>query len=406
MKNLKKILKKIPISKIFYLVILFILLWIILATDFLYYTSYTIDYLLNRSKYTFKEEGQFKDNEFIVDDSFLSRYMKTVREKKLSELPLINAQPLPEISIDNLNKDTVFKISKGFTQPFVVRGLIRDFDCVKKWDLDYFEKEYGNIEMLSFSDNKSVSYSNGKSTKLKSCNSENNLCTLKEIIKGIREGEPVYVNNISKLFTQSLQARKELNLDKMGNIMNTQMFQQPQDNINFMSQLFFGGKNTGTNLHCASNINFFFNIKGKKHWAFIDPKYTDLIKCQTSNQALFSISEDDYFSESIDNPFLKIPRYESILEPGDFLFNPAWYWHAVKNKTDYTIAVANRFLFTLGGELPVIQNNLFFSFLQLFSPLYYLKWFIKGKDTTDSQTTFGEMVDQEIINNLSNSKAM
>ena len=190
----------------------------------------------------------------------------------------------------------------------------------------------------------------------------------------------------------------------MGNIMNTQMFKYPQDNINFMSQLFFGGKILNANLHCASNINFFFNIKGRKHWGFIDPKYTDLIKCQTSNQGLFSISEDDYFSKDEKNPFLKIPRYETILEPGDFLFNPAWYWHAVKNKTDYTIAVANRFIFSIGGELPVLTNNSFFSFLQIFSPIYYLNWIIEGKNTTDAQKTYGNIVDQEIINNLSQRK--
>ena len=332
--------------------------------------------------------------------------MDSTRKNKLAKLSFVEPQPLPEIPIDELNTENVYKVSQGFTQPFVVRGLIKDFECVNKWNLDYFEKEYGDIEMLSFSDNKSVSYSNGTSTKLKSCNSENNLCTLKEIIQGIRNGEPVYVNNISKLFSVSEQAKGELDLDKMGNIMNTQMFKYPQDNINFMSQLFFGGKNTGTNLHCASNINFFFNIKGRKHWGFIDPKYTDLIKCQTSNQGLFSISEDDYFSKDEKNPFLKIPRYETILEPGDFLFNPAWYWHAVKNKTDYTIAVANRFIFSIGGELPVLTNNSFFSFLQIFSPIYYLNWIIEGKNTTDAQKTYGNIVDQEIINNLSQRKAM
>ena len=401
-----KNIKKDTFLKIFTIVVFITLLYMLLSSDFLYFTVYTIDYLLNRSKYTFKEEGQFSDNKFEDSNTFLSRYMDSTRKNKLAKLSFVEPQPLPEIPIDELNTENVYKVSQGFTQPFVVRGLIKDFECVNKWNLDYFEKEYGDIEMLSFSDNKSVSYSNGTSTKLKSCNSENNLCTLKEIIQGIRNGEPVYVNNISKLFSVSEQAKGELDLDKMGNIMNTQMFKYPQDNINFMSQLFFGGKNTGTNLHCASNINFFFNIKGRKHWGFIDPKYTDLIKCQTSNQGLFSISEDDYFSKDEKNPFLKIPRYETILEPGDFLFNPAWYWHAVKNKTDYTIAVANRFIFSIGGELPVLTNNSFFSFLQIFSPIYYLNWIIEGKNTTDAQKTYGNIVDQEIINNLSQRKAM
>jgi len=59
MKNYKKILKKTPISKIFYGIVLFVLLYIILATDFVYYTAYTVDYLLNRSKYTLKKKANF-----------------------------------------------------------------------------------------------------------------------------------------------------------------------------------------------------------------------------------------------------------------------------------------------------------------------------------------------------------
>ena len=408
MKVMKRLnLLKLNLSKFVPFFILFIIIVLLLKSDFLYFTAYTIDYLLNRSTYTFKEEGQFSDNKFEHNDSFLQNYMKNTRENKLKNMPLIEAVKLPEIDINNLNSKTVAQISENFTQPFVVRGLIKNFDCVKKWNLDYFEKQYANIEMLSFSDNKSVSYSNGDATKLKNCKGNNNLCTMKEIVNGIRNGEPVYVNNISALFTQSEQAHSELNLDKMSDIMNSYMLKNSEEKNPFMSQLFLGGKNTGTNLHCASNINFFFNIYGIKHWGFIDSKYTDLINSQTSDQGLFAISPDDYFSKDPNNPFLKIPRYETILTPGDFLFNPAWYWHAVKNKTDYTIAVANRFAGTYAlnpfEEMPMM-NNKFFTFLQFFSPFYYLQYY--GIEKGKEQQGYGKIVDQEIINNLSQSEAM
>ena len=95
------------------------------------------------------------------------------------------------------------------------------------------------------------------------------------------------------------------------------------------------------------------------------------------------------------------------MTPGDFLFNPAWYWHAVKNKTDYTIAVANRFAGTYAlnpfEEMPMM-NNKFFTFLQLFSPFYYLQYY--GIEKGKEQQGYGKIVDQEIINNLSQSEAM
>jgi hypothetical protein len=331
--------------------------------------------------------------------------MNNNRTARLNQLPKVESRPIPEIKIGELSKEKIQEVSKNFTEPFIVRGLIKEFDCVKKWDLDYFQNEYGDIEVPAFSDNKIVSYSRNSSTELKTCKKGSNLCSIREICAGIKKGEPVYVNNISKLFTVSKKAENELNLHKMSELMNNRFFSQKKEH-RFMSQLFLGGKNTGTSLHCASNVNFFFNIKGTKHWGFIHPKYTSLITCQTSEKGLFAISDDDFFSESDDNPFLRIPRYEALLESGDFLFNPAWYWHAVKNKTDYTIGVANRYIFDLFGEIPCISNNPFFSFLQLFSPLYYLDWITSYDDSKSTQEIYGTIVDKEILNNLSKSNAL
>ena len=53
-----------------------------------------------------------------------------------------------------------------------------------------------------------------------------------------------------------------------------------------------------------------------------------------------------------------------------------------------------------GGEIQIPQNNLFFTFLQLFSPFYYLKFFLFD-NTKSSQHNFGNMVDKEIIDNIS-----
>jgi hypothetical protein len=123
--------------------------------------------------------------------------MNNNRNYRLKQLPKIKSQPLNEIPIDELTVDKVAEVSKNFTEPFIVRGLIKEFDCVKKWDLDYFTKEYGDIQVPAFSDNKNVSYSKNRSIKLKQCNNDNNLCSIREICNDIKSGKPVYINNIS-----------------------------------------------------------------------------------------------------------------------------------------------------------------------------------------------------------------
>jgi hypothetical protein len=404
-KNNKKFNIELYKKYLFLFIISIIILISIFLSNTIYYLAYLIDYLLNRSSYNFKEEAQYKDNRIVQNDYFLTTFLNNNRNDRLKKMPKIDSQPINEIDINDLTKEKVAEVSKNFTEPFIVRGLIKNFDCVKKWNLEYFDNEYGDIQVLAFSDDKNVSYSRNGSTQLKKCNNNNNLCSIHEICQGIKNGEPVYINNISKLFTESKQAENELNLNKMSEIMNEYFFKQKKENT-FMSQLFLGGKNTGTSLHCASNVNFFFNVKGTKHWGFIHPRYTSLIKCQTSDKGLFAISDDDFFSESEDNPFLRIPRYEALLNSGDFLFNPAWYWHAVKNKTDYTIAVANRYIFDFFGEVPCVSNNYFFSFLQLFSPVYYSKWILSNDKNKTPQQIFGNAIDQEILNNLSQQNAL
>ena len=116
---------------------------------------------------------------------------------------------------NSLSKEKIAEISHNLTKPFIIRGLIKDFECVKKWDLQYFEKEYGKIDVPAFSlyDQTSISYSKNNQTKIKQCNNSN-FCSIETICKSIKQGEPLYINNISKLFTDSDKAREELNLDK------------------------------------------------------------------------------------------------------------------------------------------------------------------------------------------------
>jgi oxalate decarboxylase/phosphoglucose isomerase-like protein (cupin superfamily) len=40
--------------------------------------------------------------------------------------------------------------------------------------------------------------------------------------------------------------------------------------------------------------------------------------------------------------FQYCPVYTAVLEEGDVLFNPPWWWHSIKNISDTTIGVASR----------------------------------------------------------------
>lgn len=109
-------------------------------------------------------------------------------------------------------------------------------------------------------------------------------------------------------------------------------------------QLFVGREGTGTAFHHAAVYNWFYQIDGKKHWWFVDPYDSYLIypiyllgRAAGASAILFP----DEFNPTF-NLFPYCPVYSAVLDPGDVLFNPPWWWHAIKNVTPTTVAVASR----------------------------------------------------------------
>ena len=77
-------------------------------------------------------------------------------------------------------------------------------------------------------------------------------------------------------------------------------------------------------------------VKGTKIWRIISSKYNHLMR--PVNFGLFSLS--NVYNNTY---WHKIPRWEIILEPGDVLFFPAWYWHEVHVKRgEFAASVAVR----------------------------------------------------------------
>ena len=70
-RNLNNIYKTKVISII---AVIILLLLFVNLTNLLYYIAYTIDYIINRSTYHFKEEAQYKDNRLIQNDYFLTTF--------------------------------------------------------------------------------------------------------------------------------------------------------------------------------------------------------------------------------------------------------------------------------------------------------------------------------------------
>ena len=317
----------------------------------MYFNSYFIIFFIKNllgKDFPIKEHDElnkFHDNPTnFIDDIYyyycdhklknLNKYYDNLPQKN-------NTFVLPSINADQV--DLIQQYTNNYRTPLVIKGLIKDFPCVKKWDIQYLKKYCGQYLVKGFtkSDGTEMLTDQFNNVKVLENVRFSNACDM------IQNGEQIYINNFHSIFIDCKILQKDLDLKKLNEI-------TPIDYAD-TSQLFFGPKGTGTTLHCAMKSNIFYNVKGQKKWTFIDPKYSEYLTAVLSNNGIFVVSKLNYFK---DKSILRhIPKFEYTLEEGDVLFNPSWWWHCVENMSEYTIGVANRS--NLGFDFFDNNNNIF-----------------------------------------------
>ena len=103
-----------------------------------------------------------------------------------------------------------------------------------------------------------------------------------------------------------------------------------------------------TYMHCANNVNMFFNIEGRKKWILVDPEFSLCVYPSTffRNTAAFLSLIKAPSKAATEIPrfplYAYCPKYEVDLEEGDVLFIPCWWWHSVDTLTPATLSIAQR----------------------------------------------------------------
>ncbi len=265
---------------------------------------------------------RFEDNDLYNDETFWSTDACTA-----------NTIPLTSLSAENANPEMFQFMTNGKKHPLVIRKFIKDTKAVKEWCPDYFTK-YSDVTLLTLKRSNQFKNQNAYTdfTKKLDCD----YLTLGDSIKNMRAGVgSYYVNNVTEIFQKCPELVQDLELQKIQGIDNAI---NPETWLKI--NMFMGGPGTGSSLHCAVGGNFFFNVHGRKRWILIHPKYSKYLKSTPAKDFSFAISGRDM--ENPDGILQRIPKYEVILEPGDLLYVAPWWWHYVKNESDFTIACAVR----------------------------------------------------------------
>ena len=237
------------------------------------------------------------------------------------------------LEVDRRKEISVTEFRKKYLypgRPLIFEGAANEWACVKNWSLDFMKEQHGDDQIVLV-DQEDVQ-------------NDYETLTLGELIDGIRDGLSRYYR-----FYPLLQRHPERLLDFDLKWLRQHRHQRV---IFDTFQVFIGPHDSYTPLHNANAGNLFTQVYGEKHWMLYPNHYMPVMDPNPvmSNYRTAPIRKDygpfNPFEPEYEHPyhlFEYIDSYSAYLKPGDVLFNPSYYWHAVKNHGD-TIGVGFRWL--------------------------------------------------------------
>ena len=211
--------------------------------------------------------------------------------------------------------------------PVVFRNAAGNWPCVKKWDIDFFEKHYGERE---------VALSDNEGTIDKKQPQHFEILTFAKYIDELKKGSNKYLK-FSRVMDDDETLKKDFDLPWL------RKFHQPTSFAeNFL--MFMGGSNTLTPTHCGFGHSMFIQITGRKKWIFWQPNERIFFDPRAKRRQYNYTDADPYNLNDPAFPIFKYAkRFEVILEPGDALWFPSHLWHHVEN-LEGGISVVHKFV--------------------------------------------------------------
>jgi len=97
-------------------------------------------------------------------------------------------------------------------------------------------------------------------------------------------------------------------------------------------KFFAAGKNRKTHLHSELGSALAIQILGKKRWIIFSPKFSSRVYPKV-NWKMYIESNQFADFDKVKHENLGIEGYDVLLEPGDVLYCPAYFWHFIINET-------------------------------------------------------------------------
>ena len=246
---------------------------------------------------------------------------------------------IPVPVIEGMNIEEFIKNYRKKSLPVVLKNAASSWPFYKKWNPEFFAEKYPDDPVILFDaaiESKDLAYTDGKKTKTVS---------LFEFVESMNKGGKDYAR-LLPILDQHPEILKDLDMDWLMSAANN-------DAREVKHQLFMGGARTSTQMHCAIGSNLFIQIHGRKQWWIYSNKISPLLEPVVDRSVFFRSQAN---GEKPEGSFKKADGWTVILEPGDVLYNPPFFWHQARS-IDTNIGVGFRW-FSLAAILKISPAQL------------------------------------------------
>ncbi len=216
--------------------------------------------------------------------------------------------------------------------PVILEGAAGKWPCRDNWSLEFFGETYGDTGAVVLPEARTTTGFSGTREE-ESVRAADFATFIGEM--GERKGPYI---RFSTIIEDRPELAEQLDMDwtrrRFGRLP-----------IGHRIYTFLGGPSSRTRLHCDMPPNLFVQVDGRKHWILYPPEYRVVIDPLLERSALSYTTNLDVREPFVAGDCIShhLDRYEGELEPGDVLFNPAYFWHDVLNLSE-TVAVSFRWV--------------------------------------------------------------
>lgn len=292
-------------------------------TCFMYWALFVFrHYILGRKKY-----GPF-GTEWCIR---LRRKIEKRVERQLKNFGDGPTLPVPQIRLGDISFKQFQQTYLDPNIPIVFKGMAKEWGAVKTWSPEFFKDHYGNEIVPTRLRGNELNEEALRYVDL----------PMREVVDNIRSGGAYYPGHTEDIFNRNPRLREAVDLKTLG------LYLSKRDKRIMSTQMFLSAGGVVSGWHCTGGPNLFVMIYGRKKWTFVHPKHSIYMYPATRKDMFYSASMIDW-RKSHDEiakdgyPLYRyIPKYEVMLEPGDVLFSPHWWWHCVETP-EPSIAMATR----------------------------------------------------------------